>query len=129
MCGTDTQIHPSIDNIFTQSERQVHRSLLRLLIADGIVVDTACHSGNVGIEAVTILCADHLLEDYSHLLLVNHVRRGHHVVFAGTVEHRSIDSLDGIAEHAQPLVDVVTERNHVGGIDTSKRLVMCIFEQ
>ena len=64
----------------------------------------------------------------SHLLLVDDVARGSHVGLRVLIVDRSIDTLDGTRQHLEHGIFVVEIRNHIGGVDTSKRLVVSIFE-
>ena len=129
MMRTDTQAKATIDDVLAQSESQFHDALVGTFVADGIVVNAASHTRYGGIEATLILLSYHLLQDDSHLLLVNDVGGGHHVVFRGAVEDAGIDTLDGIGEHFEPHILVVGTRYHVGGIDASERLIVAVFEQ
>ena len=129
MSRTDPQVETAVHDVLAQAECQVDGALLCFLVADGIVVDASCHTGDVRIETVAVLRADHLLQDHSHLLLVYHVRRRKHIVLAGLIEHGGIDPLDGIAEHLKPLVLVLTVGNHIRAVNPGKRLIMRIFKQ
>ena len=75
------------------------------------------------------MLAHHLLQDDCHLLLVDDIGGGRHVVLRTAVEDRGIDRLDGIGEEFHTTVFVLDVGNHVGAVDAGKRLVMRVFEQ
>ena len=122
--GTDTECQSAVHDILAQAERQTHRTLLGLFIADGIIVERTGHSRNGRIEAVAILRSHHFLNDDGHFLLVDDIAGGLHVCLAVAIEYRSIDSLDSVAQHTEHFVLVLQIGNHVGGVDTGKGLVM-----
>ena len=71
----------------------------------------------------------HFLEDDRHLLLVDYISCGLHVCFRVVVIDRCVDTLDGVFEHLQHGFPVVEVRNHVGGIDSCKGLVVAVLQQ
>ena len=129
MVRTDTQTKSAIHDIFAQSESQFHNALVGLFVTHGIVVDATSHTRNRRIKTTLIFLPDHLLQDDRHFLLVNHIRRGNHIVLTGTIEHAGIDTLDGIRQHFETYILIVGTRYHVGGIDAGKWLIVAIFQQ
>ena len=129
MSRTYTQVDSTIHDVFAKTESKIDSSLLRLFVTNRIVIDTTCHTRNVRIEAVTILCTHHFLQNHRHLLLVDDIRGCSHIILAGTIEHRSIDALDGIAQHSQTHIFIFCKRNHVSAIDSGKWLIMRIFQK
>ena len=119
----------AIDDILTQSEGETGNTLFGRFVTDGIIVQRAQHAREVGIIEITILFAHHLLQNDSHLLLVDDILRGQHISLRILVIDRGIDTLNGTGQHTQHLVFVVEIRNHIGAVDTSKRLVVGIFKQ
>ena len=81
MMRTDTQAETSIHDIFTQTQRQLHNTLISSLVTNRIVINTTSHARDGGIETTLVSLADHLLQDDRHLFLVNHIGRSHHIVF------------------------------------------------
>ena len=129
MIWANPQRLTAIHDIFSESQGKTCYSLLSLLVADGIVVDGAQHTAEVGIVVVAILMSHHLLQYHRHFLLVDHITRGSHIRLRVLVIHRGIHALDGTRQHPQHLVFVVAIGYHVCGIDTRKRLVMTVFEK
>jgi len=129
MGRTHAQAHTAIDNVLAQTKGQRDGALLGFLVANGVIVDAACQALDDGIESGAILLTDNLLEDDSHLLLVDDVGGGSHVVLRTAVEDRGIDCLDGIGQKFHTTLLVLDVRNHVGAIDARKVLVMRVFEQ
>ena len=129
VCGAYAQALSAVHNVFAQSQGQVYGALFGLLVADGIIVDAACHTADDRIETCVVLLAHHFLQDDGHLFLVNHVAGGGHVVLAAAVEHAGIDRLDGVGQHGQTVVLVADVRYHVSAVHTGKGLVMAVFQQ
>ena len=129
MIWIDAQALAAIDDVFAKTHRQRHSAFFRLLIADRIVVDASCHTRDHRIESVAVSLSHNLLQDDSHLLLVDHIACGCHVVFRTLVIDTRIDRLDCIGKQLNTFVLVVDVRDHVSRIDTGKRLVMRVFEQ
>ena len=71
----------------------------------------------------------HLLQDDGHLLLVDDIAGGRHIVLAASVIHAGIDSTYSLREHGQPLILVTSIGNHIGTVYTRKGLVMGILQQ
>ena len=135
MIGRNAQRLSSIYDILAQTQRERGDTLVGLFVADGVVVDRPQHTREVGVEAVAILVAHHLLQYHRHLLLVYHVARGGHVGLGVAVEYRGIYALDGVdafdrlEQQAQHLVLVVDVGDHVGRVDAGEGLIVCVFEQ
>ena len=129
MGRADAQRESAIDDVFAQSQCQVDDAFVGTFVADGVVVDRTGHTRNLRIEAVAVLCADHLLQNDGHLLLVDDVRRGGHVVLRRTVEDAGIHRLDRIAEHVQPQVFVVGVGHHVRRVDAGEGLVVAVLQE
>ena len=123
------QVHSSVNDVFPQSEGDVHDAVLRLLVVDGVVVHRARHARDMRIEACAVCLSHHLLYDDRHLLLVYDIACRRHVCFRILVEDRGIDSLDGVAQHLQSLFGVAERRNHVCRIDAGERLVVRILQE
>ena len=109
-----TQGGAAVHDVLAQAHCQGNGTLLGLLVAYGVVVYGACHARHVGIEARAVLLAHHFLQDNRHLLLVDYVGRGSHVVLASTEIHRGIHTLDGVSKHFQTAILVLVVGNHVG---------------
>ena len=126
---TNAQGKPSVYDVFSEAERKAHDAFFGQFVVDRVVIDRAGHPRNGRIVAVSVSGADHFLKDDGHFLLVDNVACSLHVRLAVFVVHRSIDPLDGIAQHAEHLILVVEIRNHVGRVDAGEGLVVRIFEQ
>ena len=124
MIWIDTQALSAIDDVFAKTHCQRHRSFFRLLVTDRIVVDTSCHTRDHRIESVAVSLSHNLLQDDSHLLLVNHIACGCHVVLRALVIDTRIYSLDSIGKQLDALVLVGDVRYHIGRIDSGKRLIV-----
>ena len=120
----DAQACSAIDNVLAESHCQGDGALLSFLVADGVVVDASCHAADDGVEASVVLLAHNFLQDDSHLLLVDDIACGRHVVLAVLVEDAGIDGFDSFGEHGESLVAVVGRGYHVGAIDTGEWLVV-----
>ena len=107
MCGADAQAGAAIDDVLAETHCQRDGSFLGLLVADGVIVDAACYAADDGIEPAVVLFAHHFLQDDGHLLLVDDVARGRHVVLAAAVEDAGIDGFDGFGKHGETLIAVV----------------------
>ena len=129
MVGRNAQRLSTINNIFAQTQCQGSYSLFSLFVAYGIVVERAQHTTEIRIIAVAILPAHHFLQNDSHLLLIYDIAGGSHIGFGILVEHRRIHTLDGTCQHLQHGILVFEIGNHIGGIDTGKRLVVGILQQ
>ena len=129
MIRTHAQGLSAIHDIFSQSQCQTCNTLLSLLVADGVIIDRAQHTAEVGIVVVAILMSHHLLQYHSHLLLVYHIARGSHICLRVLVIHRCIHALDGASQHPQHLILVLAIGYHVCGIYSRKRLIMTVLKQ
>ena len=129
MIGRNAQRLSSIYDILAQTQRERGDTLVGLFVADGVVVDRPQHTREVGVEAVAILVAHHLLQYHRHLLLVYHVARGGHVCLGVAVEYRGIYALDGTRQHLQHGILVGEIGYHVGRVDAGEGLIVCVFEQ
>ena len=129
MIWTDAQRQTTVNNIFSESKGKRGNAFLRCLVANGIIVERAQHAADVRIEVGTILLAHHLLQDYSHLFLVDNVGCGCHIRLGVAVIHRSVNALYGGGEHLQHLVLVLKIRYHVGAVDTGERLIVTVLEK
>ena len=78
---------------------------------------------------VAMRVAHHLLQYDGHLLLVDDVLRGGHVGLGVAIVDRGIDALDGCGQHLHHGILVLDKRNHVGGIDAGKGLIVAVLEQ
>ena len=90
----DTKAGSTIHDVLSKTHRQRDSSLLGLLVTDGVVVDASCHTTNDRIEAAVVLLAHDLLKDDGHLLLVNHIACGRHVVLAAAIEDAGVNALN-----------------------------------
>ena len=103
--------------------------MLCRLVADGVVVDAARHAAYDGVVPVPVHLAHHLLQDDRHLLLVDDVARGSHVVLAALVEDAGVDCLDGTRKHGEPLVLVGIVGYHVRAVHAGEGLVVGVFKE
>ena len=129
MGGADAQARSAVHDVFAQAHCQRDGPFLGFLVADGVVVDAACHAADDGVEPAVVLLADYFLQDDGHLLLVDDVARGRHVVLAAAVEDAGVDGLDGFGEHREAFVVVVCRGYHVGAVDAGEGLVVGVLEQ
>ena len=129
MIRADTERLTAVDDILTQSQSKTGNALLGRFVLDGIEVERTQHTADGGIVIVAMLLPHHLLQHDGHLLLVDDVGCCRHVSLRIFVEHRSVDTLDGVDHHTQHLVFVAGKGHHVGSIDTGEGLVVAVFEQ
>ncbi len=129
MCRAHTKAHAPIHDVLAQPHGQGHGALLGLLVAYGVIVDAARHTADDGVEDFAMRLAHNLLQDDSHLLLVDDVAGCGHIVLAGPVIDAGIHAAYGLREHGQPLVLVLGAGNHVSAVDTGEGLVMRVLEQ
>ena len=129
MIGRETERHTSVYNIFSQTEGKVHGTFFGFLVTDRIVVQRTGHAGHAGIVAVTILVADNFLQDDCHLFLVDDVACGLHISLAVAEINRSIYSFDGIGQHTEHFIFIIQIGNHIGIIDSGKRLIVRVLQQ
>ena len=114
MPGRETQRQAAIYDIFTQAQRDIGDTILSLLITDRVEVQRTGHTRDGRIEMILVAVAHHLLQDNSHLLLVDQVGGRRHISLTVTIEHRSIDRLDRIAHDPQHLILLLDLRHHIG---------------
>ena len=114
MSGRETQRQATIYDIFTQAQRDIGDSILRLLIADRVEIQRTGHTRDRRIEMILVAVAHHLLQDNSHLLLVDQIGGRRHISLTVTIEHRSIDRLDRVAHYPQHLILLLDLRHHIG---------------
>ena len=124
----ETEHLVAIDHGFSQAVGQLYNAFLRFFVADGIEIHAARHAGQGGEEEALFLAAAHLLQDDGHLFFRDHVGRGGDIATRSGKIHAGIDALDGFGQQAQLLVFVFYRRNHVGGVNARKRLVIRIFQ-
>ena len=129
MCRADAQARTTIHDVFSKTHCQRDCTLFGLLFANGVIVDATCHTADDGVEAAVVLLAYHLLQNDCHLLLVDDIAGGLHIVLTAPVEDTGINGLDGFGEHRETLVAVVCCRYHIGTIYTCEGLVVRILEQ
>ena len=129
MVRTNTKGLTSIYDIFTQAQGQTGYTLFSLFITYRIIIERTEHTAHGRIKPCTIVFAHNLLQDNSHLFLIDDIARCGHVSLRIAIEHRSIDTLDGTGQHLQHLILIFQIRNHIGRINTGKRLIVGIFEQ
>ena len=87
---TDAKACSAIHNVLAKAHCKRDGSFLGLLVADWIIVDASRHTTNDRVEAAIMFLSNNLLKDDGHLLLVNHITRGSHIVFAATIEDAGI---------------------------------------
>ena len=129
MVRTNTKGLTSIYDIFTQAQGKTGYTLFSFFITYRIVIERTEHTAHGRIKPCTIVFAHNLLQDNSHLFLIDDIARCGHVSLRITIEHRSIDSLDGTGQHLQHLILIFQIWNHIGRINTGKWLIVGIFEQ
>ena len=129
MIGADSKTDTAVYNVFTQSHCQRNSTFFSLLVANRVIVDTACYTAYDRIETISMLFANHFLQDYSHLLLVDDVAGSRHVIFAPLIEDAGVDCFYGSGKHRESFVLVCAIWNHICRIDAGKRLVVRIFQQ
>ena len=79
MIGRHTERLTTIDNVFTKTQCQRGNTFLGCLLANGIIVERAKHTREVGIIEIAIAFAHHFLQNHGHLLLINDVRCRCHI--------------------------------------------------
>ena len=119
----------AVDDIFAEAYCHLGHAVFGFFLAYRIVVERAAHAGERREVEIAVLLAYNFLNDDGHLLLVDDIARGVHIGFRCGIEHRGVDGLDGVGEHVKHLVRVVVTRNHIGGIDSGKWLIVGVFEQ
>ena len=129
MVRTNTKGLTSIYNIFTQAQGKTGDSLFSLFITYRIIIERTEHTAHGRIKPRAIIFTYNLLQDDSHLFLIDDIARGCHISLRIAIEHRSIDTLDGTGQHLQHLILIFEIRNHIGRINTGKWLIVGIFEQ
>ena len=129
MIRTDTQGLTTIHDILTQSEGETGYAFLCLFISYRIIVKRTEHTTHRWVEAGAIILTHHLLQDNRHLLLVDDVAGGSHIRLGITIEHGGIHALDGTSQHLKHLIFILKIRNHIGRIDTGKRLIVRILKK
>ena len=129
MGWADAQGESAIDDVFAKAEGEVDDAFGGLFVAYGVVVDAAGYAGDGGVVAGVVLLSDDFLKDDCHLLLIDDVGGGCHVVFGGAIEDGGIDALDGVGKEFEALVFVVGEGYHVGGVDACEGLVVAVLEE
>ena len=129
MIGTNAERLTAVNDIFTQSEGQRGNSFLGSLVVDGIIVQRTQHAGDIRIIMVSVLLADHFLQDDGHLLLVNHIGGGCHIRLGVLVIDGGIHTLDGSRHHLQHLILIIQIGYHIGTVNAGERLVMAVFQQ
>ncbi len=107
---------------------ELHDAVFGSLVADGVEIDRTGHSGDCRKPSSAVLASADLLKHYRHLLFGNHVGRGGDVTPRRGEVDGGIDGLYGLREETQLLILIVRVRNHAGGIDSSKGLVIRVFE-
>ena len=129
MIRTDTQSQSAVNDILAESQCQTDGTFFSRFVIDRIIVDGTGHSRYGRIITVAILGSDYLLQNNGHLFLVDDVTGGLHVSLAVTIINRSIHTFYRITQHTEHFIFVFQIRNHIGGIDTGKRLVMRILKK
>ena len=129
MIRTYPERQAPVHNVLAQTQGQAHDSLFGLFVPYRIVVQRAGYPRNRRIETVAMLRTHYLLQDDCHLFLVNHIAGSLHIRLAVLIVYRCIYPLDGITQHPVHGFLVFQIRNHIGRIDTGKRLVMRVFQQ
>ena len=129
MVRADTERLSAVDDIFPQSEGQAGHTFFARLALQRVVVQRTQHTADVGIVAIAVALAHHLLQDDRHLLLVDDVRCGRHISLRILEIDAGIDALDGGGKHLQHLILVVEIGYHIGGVDAGEGLVVGVFEQ
>ena len=124
MIGADSQADSTVHNVFTQSHCQRYSTLFGFLISNGVVVDAACYTAYDGIETISVLFANHFLQDNSHLFLIDDIAGGRHVVLASLIEYAGVDSFYGSGKHGESFVLVCAVWNHVGRVYAGEGLVV-----
>ncbi len=71
----------------------------------------------------------HFLQDDPHLLFLDLVGSGLHVIAASPEEDRGIDALDAGAQKVEHDHVIVGLGDHIGRIDAGKGLEMGVFQQ
>ena len=129
MIRTDTQGLTTIHDILTQSEGETGYAFLCLFISYRIIVERTEHTTHCWVETGAIILSHHLLQNNRHLLLVDDVAGGCHIRLGITIEHGGIHALDGTSQHLEHLILIIKIRNHIGRIDTGKRLIVRILKK
>ena len=75
-----------------------------------------------------MFCSADILNDDGHLFFALQVSCGLDVGSAAVVEYGGVDALNGLVEHSEHLVFVLRAWNHVCGIDSSKWLIVTVFQ-
>ena len=129
MIGRETERHATVYDVLAKTEGEIYCTFFGLFITDGVIVERTCHAGHTGVITVAILVADYLLQDDSHLLLIDDITCGLHIRLAVAEIDRSIYAFDGVGQHTEHFVFIIQIRNHISIIDSGEGLIVRILQQ
>ena len=112
----------------SQTECQIHYTVLRLFLSDRIEVDRTGHPGKHRVIQFPVFRSADALYDDRHLFLAQEISGGVDICPAAIEKRRCIHALDGFAQQSEHLVLVFGKRNHVGGIYPGERLVVAVLQ-
>ena len=128
MIRRKTKGHTTVYNIFSQSQSQVNRSFFCFFIPQRIIIQRTGHTRHRRIITIAILITNYLLQDNSHLFLIDYIRSGLHIRFTVAEINRSIHPFNSIRKHTQHFIPVIQIGNHICTINSGERLIMRVFQ-
>ena len=69
------------------------------------------------------------MQNNGHLFLIDHIRSGLHICLTVAEINRRIYAFNGIGQHTEHLIFIIQIRNHIGIIDSCKRLIVGVLKQ